>query len=109
MREKKLYKSADKKVCGVCGGIAEYFGIDPTVVRLVYVILVMFSGIGILPYIIAAIIMDDAPGSERSYNDNVVEPSYSSDDVYESSEPVGFKPGSDDSEIKGFNPGSDNR
>ena len=61
MNGKKLYKSADKKVCGVCGGIAEYFGIDPTIIRLVYVILVMFTGVGILPYIIAAIVMDDSP------------------------------------------------
>ena len=61
MREKRLTKSANKKICGVCGGFAEYFGIDPTIVRLIYLILVFSAGIGILPYILAAIIMDDSP------------------------------------------------
>ena len=103
MNGKKLYKSADKKVCGVCGGIAEYFGIDPTVIRLVYVLLVLFTGVGILPYIIAAIIMDENPENVVSVN-RIEENSYSAENVYESAEPVGFKPGSDDNgEIKGFN------
>lgn len=103
MNGKKLYKSANKKVCGVCGGIAEYFGIDPTIVRLVYVLLIMFAGIGILPYIIAAIIMDDNPENSVSIK-KIEENSYSAENVYESTEPVGFKPGSNDSdEIKGFN------
>ena len=103
MNGKKLYKSADKKVCGVCGGIAEYFGIDPTVIRLVYVLLVLFTGVGILPYIIAAIIMDDAPENDVCRK-QIEENSYSAENVYESAEPVGFKPDSDDNgEIKGFN------
>ena len=58
---KKLYKSRDKKICGVCGGIAEYFDIDPTIVRLIWVAFVLGAGSGILAYIIAAIIMDDEP------------------------------------------------
>ena len=36
MTEKRLYKSADKKISGVCGGIAEYFGIDPAIVRIIW-------------------------------------------------------------------------
>lgn len=41
---KKLYKSdVDRKLCGVCGGIAEYLGIDSTIVRLIWVVLVVFS------------------------------------------------------------------
>lgn len=55
---KRLYKSAtDKKLCGVCGGIAEYFEIDPTLVRLAWVVFTLLGGSGILAYIIAAIIM----------------------------------------------------
>ena len=59
--EKKIYKSNDRKICGVCGGLAEFFGIDPTIVRLVYAILALTYGSGVLIYIIAAIIMDDKP------------------------------------------------
>jgi phage shock protein C len=46
-------------LCGVCGGIAEYFDIDPTLVRLVWVIITLMGGAGILAYIIAAIIIPD--------------------------------------------------
>lgn len=59
--EKKLCKSKDnKKLCGVCGGIAEYFGIDATIVRLILVLLVVFAGVGVLAYIIAALVMPKA-------------------------------------------------
>ena len=61
MGKKRMYKSNDRKVCGVCGGLAEYFGIDPTIVRLVYAILAITYGSGLLLYIIAAIIMEDRP------------------------------------------------
>lgn len=60
--EKRLYKSGtDKKLCGVCGGIAEYFSIDPTIIRLAAVLCVLFAGGGVLAYIIAALIMPDKP------------------------------------------------
>ena len=56
--KKKLYKSRENRVlCGVCGGIAEYFDIDPTLVRLAWVILTCFGGAGIWAYIIAAIVI----------------------------------------------------
>ncbi len=59
---KKLYKSnTDKKLCGVCGGIAEYFEIDPTLVRLLWVLFSVFVGSGLLAYIIAALIMSNKP------------------------------------------------
>lgn len=59
---KKLYKSVyDRKLFGVCGGIAEYFNIDSTIVRLIWVILVACFGTGILAYIITAIIMPEYP------------------------------------------------
>ena len=55
---KKLYRKQEGKIiCGVCGGIAEYFNIDPTLVRLAWVILTCFGGAGIWAYIIAAIII----------------------------------------------------
>ncbi len=60
--EKKLYKSVkDKKLCGVCAGIAEYFGIDSTLIRLAWVVLTLFAGAGLLAYIIAAIVMPVKP------------------------------------------------
>lgn len=56
--KKKLYKIENgKKLCGVCGGIAEYFDIDPTIVRLLWVFLIFCVGTGILAYIVAALIM----------------------------------------------------
>lgn len=56
---KRLYRSSTNyMICGVCGGIAEYFNIDPTLVRLAWVILSVFGwGAGVLAYIIAAIII----------------------------------------------------
>ncbi len=60
--EKKLYKSrTDKKLCGVCGGIAEYLNVDSTVIRLIWVLCTIFAGAGILAYIIAALVMSFAP------------------------------------------------
>ena len=60
--DKKLYKSKkDKKIAGVCGGIAEYFDIDPTLVRVGWAILTCFAGAGIIAYIICAIIMPEKP------------------------------------------------
>ena len=62
MNEKKLYQSStDKKLAGVCGGIAEYFNIDSTLVRLGWVLFSLLGGSGLLAYIIAAIIMPDRP------------------------------------------------
>lgn len=60
--EKKLYKSStDRKIDGVCAGIAEYFNIDPTLVRLLWVLATCFVGSGVLAYIIAAIVMTRKP------------------------------------------------
>ena len=58
MGDKRLYKVEDgKKIAGVCGGLAEYIGIDPTIVRLIWAVLVFFFGTGVLAYIIAALVM----------------------------------------------------
>ena len=60
--EKKLYRSrTDQKICGVCAGLANYFGIDPTIVRLAAVALVLFAGGGLLAYIIAALVIPEEP------------------------------------------------
>lgn len=56
--KKKLYKVDEGKMLfGVCGGIAEYFDVDPTIIRLLAILLILTFGTGILFYIIAAIIM----------------------------------------------------
>ena len=58
---KRLYRSDENRMlAGVCGGIAEYFNIDPTVVRLAWVAFCALGGSGILAYILAAIIIPDA-------------------------------------------------
>ena len=60
---KRLYRSkSDQMICGVCGGIAEYLGVDPTVVRLVWAIFSAFAGTGLLLYILAAVVM---PSEDR--------------------------------------------
>ena len=56
--KKRLYKIEEgKKLDGVCGGIAEYFDIDPTMIRLIWICAICFLGTGILAYILAAIVM----------------------------------------------------
>lgn len=55
---KKLYRSEDDKMlCGVCGGIAEYFAIDSTIIRILWVILALIFGSGVIAYIIAALVI----------------------------------------------------
>lgn len=59
--EKKFAKDlANKKLCGVCAGVAKYFNIDVTLVRIVWLILVICAGVGVLAYLIAALIMPNA-------------------------------------------------
>lgn len=62
---KKLYKSrTDKKICGVCGGLAEYFEMDATLMRLIAVLVILFTGAGLLAYIIAALVMTYKPDQQ---------------------------------------------
>ena len=57
-KEKKLYKSSKERVfCGVCGGLAEYFGIDVSLIRLAWILFTCLGGSGLLAYIIAAIVI----------------------------------------------------
>ena len=61
---KKLYQSTtNRRLSGVCGGIAEYFDVDATLIRLAWVILTVITGIvpGVLAYIVAAVIMPKMP------------------------------------------------
>lgn len=58
MKDKRLYRiEQGSKLWGVCGGIAEYFDLDPTLVRLGWVLFVALGGSGILAYIIAALVI----------------------------------------------------
>ena len=63
---KKLTKSSNRMICGVCAGIGEYLGIDATVVRLLWVLLSVMGGAGLLAYIIAAIIIPEAQDENRA-------------------------------------------
>lgn len=64
--KKKLYRSStDKKLAGVCGGIAEYFDVDSTVIRLALVLFCLFGGSGLIAYIIAALVMPQDPGYDQ--------------------------------------------
>ena len=58
MENKKLYRSSTNyKLAGVCGGIGEYFNIDPTLVRLGWIVFSVAGGAGLLAYIIATLVM----------------------------------------------------
>ena len=61
MQKKFCLSSTDKKLGGVCGGIAEYFDIDPTIVRLAWLVAVFCAGGGLIAYIIAYIVIPKEP------------------------------------------------
>ena len=72
---KKLYRSRSNKiVAGVCGGIGEYFSVDPTLIRLGFVALSFLAGGGLAVYIIAAIIMPEGNTACSNNADNPVNP-----------------------------------
>ncbi len=93
MIQKKLYKSRDKKVCGVCAGVAEYFEIDPTIIRVIWALVALSTGFGFVAYIVAAVILDEKPENE-----------YRNDGVYESKYTEVENEPNDNDEIKGFKP-----
>ena len=68
---KRIYKSSQKKICGVCGGIAEYFNLDPTIVRLLWVVLTLAGGSGIIAYIVCALVIPDRPSSQADWGNSV--------------------------------------
>ncbi|WP_191013991.1 PspC domain-containing protein [Treponema zioleckii] len=59
MSSKRLYKSQNKKLCGVCAGFAEYFDVDPTVVRIIWLVFTLCGGSGVVAYLIAALLMPE--------------------------------------------------
>ena len=62
---KKLCKSnTNKKICGVCGGIAEYLNADPTMIRLAFLLVAALAGSGVAAYIVAALVMPEAQNEE---------------------------------------------
>lgn len=57
MEGKRLTKTKDRKICGVCGGVAKYFNVDATLIRLIWLCSVLCVGVGFFAYFIAAVIM----------------------------------------------------
>jgi phage shock protein C len=61
---KRLMRSStDKKIAGVCAGLAEYFDLDPTIVRVIWLLAVFFAGTGLLVYLILWIVLPLAPAT----------------------------------------------
>ena len=92
MSGKKLMRSNNRKICGVCGGIAEYFGIDPMIVRLIWAILAFAWGTSIFLYLALAFIMDNRPDyiEDADYTKRETQQSIDHKD-YINAEPVGFR------------------
>lgn len=64
MEPKRLYRSrTNRMISGVCGGIAEYFGVDPTIIRLIAILLGVMGAVfgGIIAYIICAVVIPESP------------------------------------------------
>lgn len=85
--QKRLYRSREERMfAGVCGGIADYLEVDPTIVRLVFVALTLLGGPGLIVYIVLMLVVPERPASERKVkNEAVVVPD---DMVVSSSIPV---------------------
>lgn len=70
MNPKKLTKGRNRMLCGVCSGLAEYLNIDVTVVRLVAVVLTLFTCVGIVAYLVGAVIMPEPGPTDGYYDEN---------------------------------------
>ena len=63
--QKKLYRStSDRKIAGVCAGIAEYFRIDPTVIRVIWALASIFIFAGVIAYVVCAFVIPEKPDAE---------------------------------------------
>ena len=72
--EKRLYRSkSDRMIWGVCGGLAEYFDVDPTLIRIIAVLSIFISGAGILAYIIMAIVIPSESSKATTPKDAIKE------------------------------------
>ena len=75
MEPKRLYRSAsDRMLLGVCGGIGEYLNVDSTIIRLLWAILVFWGGIGILAYLVAAVIIPGQPDYRYGFKGQKLQP-----------------------------------
>ena len=69
--QKKLYRSkTDRKLAGVCGGVAEYLNIDPTVIRVIWAVTSLFAFVGILAYAVCAVIIPEEPEDYVTVTEN---------------------------------------
>jgi phage shock protein PspC (stress-responsive transcriptional regulator) len=69
--DRKLYRSStNKKIAGVCSGIADYFDVDPTMVRLIWILLIIGAGSGLLAYIICWIVIPLDDNNSRKDDDD---------------------------------------
>ncbi len=68
---KKLYKSTDRKIDGVCAGIAEFFGVDPIIIRVAYAVFTLFTVVifGVALYAVLALVLPRQPFPEYEYED----------------------------------------
>ncbi len=74
MESKRLYRSRhDRQIAGVCGGLAEYFDVDSTIVRLVFVLVALMGGPGLVLYIILALVIPESPDEKPKNTRLVVE------------------------------------
>lgn len=64
--KKQLKRSTNKMIAGVCGGVAEYFGIDPTIVRILFAVFGIAYGVGLLVYIVALFVMPRPEEEEKA-------------------------------------------
>lgn len=71
MENRKLTKSNNRMIAGVCGGVADFLGWDPTLVRVVWALCVLLGGFGLVLYIILWLVMPKAP--KKSYQDRMQE------------------------------------
>ncbi len=63
--QKKLYRSkTDSQIAGVCGGLAEYLGIDSTIIRIIWALIALSAGVGILLYIVCALVIPEKPDND---------------------------------------------
>ena len=62
MADKKMYRcTSEAKLAGVCAGIAKYFDIDPTIIRLIWIAITLAGGSGLIAYIVCALVMPEEP------------------------------------------------
>lgn len=81
---KRLYRSrTDRWVAGVCGGLAEYFGIDATAVRVAFVLLALWQGVGVLLYVVLALIIPEGHAPEMVSEPGLPPPRPDADDEEE--------------------------